>query len=102
MDDHDDAVARQATRLHDETPHAVRVSVTLSNDTRELLSRVRDDLNDRAGESILNTNDVVQLALRAGARYHETDRSEDDASRPDIRALTAAVHEAMEDRDPDG
>jgi hypothetical protein len=96
MDDHDDAVARQATRLHDDTPHAVRVSVTLSNDTRELLSEIRDDLNDRAGESVLNTNDVVRLALRAGARYHETDPSADDGSRPEIRALTAALHDAVE------
>ena len=55
MDD-PDALTRQATRLHEETPHAVRVSVTLSNDTRELLSEIRDDLNDRAGEPILNTD----------------------------------------------
>lgn len=95
MDD-PDAVTRQATQLHDETPHAVRVSVTLSNDTRELLSEIRDDLNDRAGESILNTNDIVRLALRAGARYHETDPSNEDTSRSDIRALTAAIHETME------
>lgn len=93
MDD-PDAVRRQATRLHDETPHAVRVSVTLSNDTRELLSEIRDDLNASADEPILNTNDVVRLALRAATRYHETDPSDGDAS--DIRALTAAIHEAME------
>lgn len=94
MDD-PDAVSRQATRLHDEVPHAVRVSVTLSNDTRELLSEIRDDLNDRADEPILNTNDIVRLALRAGAQYHEADPSDVDPS--DIRALTAAIHEAMED-----
>lgn len=96
MDERDDTVRGQATRLHDETPNAVRVSVTLSNDTRELLSRIRDDLNDDAGEPILNTNDVVRLALRAAARYHETAPSEDETPRPDIRALTAAVHEAMD------
>ncbi|WP_338741733.1 hypothetical protein [Haloplanus salilacus] len=95
MDD-TDALTRQATRLHDETPHAVRVSVTLSNDTRELLSEIRDDLNDRAGEPILNTNDVVRLALRAGARYHETEADPSDADAPDIRALTAVIHETIE------
>jgi hypothetical protein len=94
MDERDTDVARQATRLHEETPHAVRVSVTLSNDTRELLSEIRDDLNDRAGESILNTNDVVRLALRGAASYHETAPETDD-----IRVLTAAVHDAMDGRE---
>jgi len=99
MGEHDTDVARQATRLHDETPHAVRVSVTLSDDTREVLSEIRDELNDRIGESVLNTNDVVQLALRGTARYHELSLDTETEGSADIRALTAAVHDAMAGRE---
>jgi len=63
------------------------------------LSAIRDDLNDRAGEPILNTNDVGRLALRAATRYHDTDPSTGDESRPEIRTLTAAIHEAIEEGD---
>ncbi|WP_251344164.1 hypothetical protein [Haloplanus halophilus] len=92
MDDRDDA-ARTVRQFHEETPHAVSVSVTLSTHTREVLSAVRDDLNDRAGEPILDTNDVVRLALEGAARYH--DRAPDDGS--DVHALTAAVRDAVDD-----
>jgi hypothetical protein len=96
MDDTD--IARQVRQLHKETPHAVSVSVTLSTHTRRVLSEIRDDLNGRAGEPILNTNDVVRLALEGAARYHE--RAPDPADE-DVHALAAAVHDAVDGREMD-
>jgi hypothetical protein len=93
MDEPEDT-ARQIRRFHDETPHAVRVSVTLSTETRRVLSAVRDDLNERAGEPVANTNDVVRLALEGAARYHE--RAPDGGNDSDLRALTASIHDAVE------
>ncbi|GAB6862332.1 hypothetical protein ACFR97_07390 [Haloplanus litoreus] len=92
-----DDVARQARQFHEETPHAVSVSVTLSTHTRGVLSEIRDELNDRAGEPILNTNDVVRLALEGASRYHERAPASDD----DVHALTAAVRDALDETGAD-
>ncbi|SEH49818.1 hypothetical protein SAMN05192561_103129 [Halopenitus malekzadehii] len=111
-----DDLERQARRLHEETTHAFRTSVSMSLDTRNTLSAIRDDLNDRIGHTVVDTDDVVRLALQAAARQHEltdgVDRTEDDradgdrteddqkeADRADIAALTAAIHDAVDDVD---
>jgi len=90
----DNDVARQVRQFHEETPYAVSVSVTLSTHTRGVLSEIRDELNDRAGEPILNTNDVVRLALEGAARYHDRTSASDD-----VHALTAAVHDVLDETD---
>jgi len=59
--------------------------------TRDRLGEIRDALNDRLGESLLDTDDVVRLALHGAAAYHET--ADDDPA--DIGALTAAVRDAI-------
>jgi hypothetical protein len=68
--------------------------VTLSTETRRVLSTVREDLSDRAGEPIANTNHVVPLVLEGAARYHE--RASDGGGDPDLRWLTASIHDAVE------
>jgi hypothetical protein len=72
MDSSDADVAQHARAFHDEIPHEFQVSLSMSVHTRELLRTIRDDLNDQAGEPVLNTNDVVQLALLGAARYYDT------------------------------
>jgi hypothetical protein len=85
-------LVRQARRLHDETPHGFRTSTTLSIDTRDRLGEIRDELNGRLDERMLDTDDVVRLALRGAAAYHGT--TDDDPA--DIGTLTAVIHETAE------
>lgn len=98
MDSSEAAVARRARAFHDDVPHDFQVSLSMSVHTRELLRTVRDDLNERAGEPILTTNDVVQLALVGAARYHELAADADgDAGDPPLPdgPLLAALHDAV-------
>lgn len=61
-----DAIAQ----FHEDIPHRFQVSLTMSIDTRDDVSAVRDELNDITGSREVTTNDVMRLALIAAARYH--------------------------------
>jgi hypothetical protein len=97
--DASDELERQAEQLHEETTHAFRTSVSMSLDTRDTLGAIRDDLNDRIGRAVVDTDDVVRLALRGAARQHELADEEDPR---EIAELTAAIHDAVDvDHDED-
>ncbi|QLG64197.1 hypothetical protein [Halorarum salinum] len=57
-------------RFHEDVPHRFQVSLTMSIDTRDDVSAVRDELNDVAGSRVVTTDDVMRLALLAAGRYH--------------------------------
>jgi hypothetical protein len=61
-----DAIAE----FHEDIPHRFQVSLTMSIDTRDDVSAVRDELNEIAGSREFTTNDVMRLALTTASRYH--------------------------------
>lgn len=100
MDDAESDIARHARAFHDEVPHELQVSLSMSMHTRDLLREIRDELNDRAGEPVLNTNDVVQLSLVGAARYYELTEDGghelDEGDRESVRRLMATLRDAVE------
>ncbi len=95
-------VGEAVDRFHEDVPHRFRVSLTMSMDTRDTVSEVRDRLNDEAGSRTLTTDDVMRLSLLAAARYHalstgdaETDAVDDEQLVP----LTAAIRRTLGDDD---
>lgn len=98
MDGGEADVGRAAASFHDDVPHSFQVSIAMSNHTRDLLAEIRDEVNDRAGEAVLNTNDVVQLALLGSAAYHETATGQPDSAAVDeqLRPLFRVLHDVVE------
>lgn len=72
-----DDVLKALENLHENIPRRTQVSLTMSMDTRDDLGAVRDELNDIVGSKEVTTNDVMQLALVAAARYHSLATSGD-------------------------
>lgn len=100
MDGDESDIVRQARAFHDEVPHELQISLSMSKHTRDLLREIRDKLNDRAGEPVLDTNDVVQLSLVGAARYYEVTeddgREPSDGDRESVRPLMATLRDAVE------
>lgn len=99
-------IGEAVARFHEDVPHQFQVSLTMSMETRDSVSAVRDALNDAAGEQVLTTNDVIRLALVAAARYHAFATGEavepDAVDREQLVPLTAAIRRTFEDdRIPD-
>lgn len=80
MESTEDDLAPVAESFHDEVPITFKVSLTMSKHTRDLLATVRDKLNDRAGQAVLDTNDVIRLALVGATRYQDPDGVSDAES----------------------
>lgn len=100
MTDADADLARYAASVHDEVPHEVQVSLSMSMHTRNLLQEIRDELNDQAGEPVLTTNDIVQLSLIGAARYYElredADRNPGEEDQDPVRPLLATLRDAVD------
>lgn len=92
-----DAIAR----FHEDIPHRFQVSLTMSIDTRDDVSDVRDELNDIAGRRAVTTNDVMRLALIAASRYHSlaTDEGADleAIDRDQLVPLTGVLSGVIDD-----
>ncbi|MGM0370934.1 MAG: hypothetical protein ACQEQJ_00320 [Halobacteriota archaeon] len=90
--DHSEIGETVAT-LHEEVPRTVQVSLTMSKDTRDLLAEIRDQLNESAETPVLETNDVIRLALVGATRYDDLDvsSSNDDRLAPLLETLATAV-----------
>ncbi|MDG5821219.1 hypothetical protein [Natronococcus sp. A-GB7] len=96
----DEEIAAAATRFHEDVPHRFQVSLTMSVQTRDRLRDIRDDLNERVGEQLFTTDDVVRIALLGADRYHALAASEDRELEPvdseQLLPLTASVHESVD------
>lgn len=96
-------VGTAADRFHEDVPHRFRVSLTMSMDTRDAVSEIRDRLNDEAGARTLTTDDVMRLALLAAARYHAVATGDVEPDAPvddeELVPLTAAVRRTLGEDD---
>lgn len=92
-----DAIAQ----FHEDVPHRFQVSLTMSIDTRDDVSAVRDELNDIVGSREVTTDDVMRLALIAAARYHslatDPDRSLDAVDQDQLVPLTGVLSRVIDD-----
>ncbi|ELY63412.1 hypothetical protein [Natronococcus jeotgali] len=101
----DDDIASAATRFHEDVPHQFQVSLTMSMETRERLRATQEELNDRVGERLFTTNDVMRIALVGASQYHalatgETDELTDELESVDeeqLQALTGVVRSVLDD-----
>lgn len=70
-------------------------------ETRDWLSEIRNELNDIAGEQVLDTNDAMQVALIAAARYHALCTGELAEPEPidteQVAPLTSVVRRVLKD-----
>lgn len=97
----DDDIASAATRFHEDVPHQFQVSLTMSMETRERLRATQEELNDRVGERLFTTNDVMRIALLGASQYHalatgETDELE-SVDEEQLQVLTGVVRSVLDD-----
>lgn len=86
--------------FHEDVPHRFQVSLTMSVDTRDDVSAVRDALNEAAGTPEFTTNDVMRLALVAAARYHAIatgDAALDALDHEQLVPLTSVIRRTVDD-----
>jgi len=87
-----------AREFHEDIPHRFQVSLTMSMETRDRLRRIREELNDAAGERVFTTDDAIRLALLSGARYHAAATGERDAAETDsLTTLAGALRRVVEE-----
>jgi hypothetical protein len=80
MESPEEDLAAVAESFHEEVPTTFKVSLTMSKHTRDLLATVREEANDRAGQAVLDTNDVIRLALVGATRYQDPEGVSDAES----------------------
>ncbi|GEM_PF-5082531 len=99
----DDEIASAATRFHEDVPHQFQVSLTMSVQTRDRLRAIQDALNDRVGERLFTTDDVMRIALFGASQYHvlatEATADLEDVDEAHLQALTAVVRSALDDEE---
>jgi hypothetical protein len=83
--------------FHEDIPHRFQVSLTMSMETRDRVRRIREELNDVAGERIFTTDDAIRLALVSGARYHELATDDEAATSEPLAALAAPIRRVVEE-----
>ncbi|RDI70111.1 hypothetical protein [Halopelagius longus] len=76
-----EALASAVEEFHEEVPHRYQVSLTMSMETRERVSEIRDELNDAVEDRRVTTNDAMRIALLAASRYHAV--ASGDVSEPE-------------------
>lgn len=93
-------LAAAAKAFHEEVPYEFQVSLSMSLDTRNKLDEIQDELNDAAGERVFSTNDAMQAALLAAARYHEFANDEksalDDVDEDQLIPITSAIRDVLQ------
>ena len=96
-------LAAAAEAFHEEVPYEFQVSLSMSLDTRNKLDAVQDELNEAAGERVFSTNDAMQAALVAAARYHEfaNERKSnlDDVDEEQLIPITSAIRDVVQDEE---
>lgn len=99
----DDEFAPVAEQFHEDVAHEFQVSLTMSIETRERLRSIQDELNERAGERLFTTNDVMRIALAGAARYHELAsgdlRELEDVDEDRLLPLTDPVREVCDEKE---
>lgn len=100
MVDGNEEIAAAAERIHEEIPHQFQVSLTMSMDTREQLRAIREEVNDKAGKQIFDTDDAMRVALLAAAHYHAIatdDAATNELDEERLLPLTAVIWDILED-----
>jgi hypothetical protein len=87
-----------AREFHEDIPHQFQVSLTMSMETRDQLRRIREELNEAAGERVFTTDDAIRLALVSGSRYHAVATGDRAATETDsITTLAASLRQVVEE-----
>lgn len=94
-------IGTAAEQFHEDVPHQFQVSLSMSLHTRNVLDAIQDELNEAAGERVVTTNDAMQVALLAAARYNELATEDelefDERDRERLIPLTSVIRTVLEE-----